>query len=199
MRKKSALLFPTILIIIFGGFYIISGQKDNDAHSINEDINRVVITNQERHLYSGALSLKTIKNGDIVIPFQIEGIKTDNNYLFYLDNIKDDYSATIENYFEKEGLNFSLIETQEDYEDFLSVDEFAFLFDLNECLSNLEGNWIEFSSSDKELFDEFFSLKLDSDDVIENNANSPDEYYSFKDSLKAILTNQDSDVNLIEG
>lgn len=196
MKKRGAIILPIILAAIFGLFYIYSNHKTNNAYSQNNK--EKAIDETDVYIYSGSVSLKTIKDGSISVPFQLEGMKINDSNLIYIDGVKDDYSLIIENYFEKEGLNFSLIETKEDYEDYLSVDEFVFLSELADYLSSLDGNWVEFSESDKNLFENYFSIALDSIETYKKEIDTPEEYISFNDSFNEFLTNLKSDVILEE-
>lgn len=196
MKKRGAIILPIILAAIFGLFYIYSNHKTDNAYSQN-NIEKA-IDKTDVYIYSGSVSLKTIKDGSISVPFQLEGMKINDSNLIYIDGVKDDYSLIIENYFEKEGLNFSLIETKEDYEDYLSVDEFVFLSELADYLSSLDGNWVEFSESDKNLFENYFSIALDSIETYKKEIDTPEEYISFNDSFNEFLTNLKSDVILEE-
>lgn len=111
-------------------------------------------------------------------------LSPDGSTYLNFDGLSEVYAEMIEEKFETEDFDFFSVESPEDYEEFMSVDEFAKVSDLSDFLNAIDGNWIEVSEED---FAEF-SKTNELDDWLYFLRNAP---LSLKTQLAAFSTSPD--------
>lgn len=92
--------------------------------------------------------------------FNIGSVLSKNGkFYLYLNGLADAFSELVESNLEEKGLNFEDLESPEDYEDVISVNEFFYLSEIIEALKTLDETWVEVSVDDLvEIAGDFFRL-----------------------------------------
>ena len=82
----------------------------------------------------------------------VEKLVAENGKVYFsFKGVAEKYADFIETELEKEGLKLSEIESPDDYEEILTVDEFEKITNIVELLREIEGEWIE--ADEEELVD----------------------------------------------